>query len=136
MPQWVLKGKLARSSRPGYSGERGVQVPAEEVDMWLGEIRRLGIRSIICLLGPDQLPLYSALGVPLPEYYSSMCFQVEHIPVHDHQSPTLSGAELARVWKAFQQLSKPVLVHCSAGIDRTGAAVDHIQQCLDRAAEE
>jgi hypothetical protein len=30
----------------------------ELVDAWLGETKAFGIKSIICLFGPDQLQLY------------------------------------------------------------------------------
>ena len=48
MPTWVIPQTLARSSRPGYSGERGRLVSITEVDAWLTEVRAFGIRSIMC----------------------------------------------------------------------------------------
>ena len=56
MPAWVIPQALARSCRPGYSGERGRLVSIAEVDAWIAEVRALGIKSIVCLLAGDQLP--------------------------------------------------------------------------------
>ena len=127
MPRWVAKNSLARSSRPGYGGERGQPVPKSEVDAWMKEAKELGIASIICLLAEDQLTLYDELPGGLVSYYRSFGFAVEHVPAMDHQQPPLSDDHLERIWSAYQSLEKPVLIHCSAGIDRTGMAVQHIK---------
>ncbi len=132
MPSWVLEANLARSSRPGYAGERDLPVSEEAVRTWVAEVKSFGVRSIICLLGPDHLPLYSALGMSLPEFYAAAGFNVEHVPVVDHKHPPLSVAERDAVWAAYQLLPKPILVHCSAGIDRTGSAVAYICSMLKR----
>jgi len=129
--RWVIEGQLARGTRPGYSPSRD-QVSRADVDKWVEEVTAQGIRSIICLLGEDQLDLYASLPVGLASYYRDFGLNVEHIAVRDYQSPPLSDADLARVWNAYTVLSKPVLVHCSAGIDRTGAAIEHIKRQLQR----
>lgn len=127
---WVIHDKLACGRRPGYSGERGRSVPRAEVDAWMLEARAFGIKSIICLLSYDQLPLYDQLPNGLIAYYRAGGFSVEPVPAEDHQHPPLSEEDLQKIWTAYQKLPKPVLVHCSAGVDRTGFAVSHIQKEL------
>ncbi len=39
-----------------------------------------------------------------------------------------SDQQLEKVWKAYRRLERSVLVHCSAGIGRTGKAVSYIKQ--------
>jgi protein-tyrosine phosphatase len=134
MPKWVIAQELARGSRPGYSGGRRRAVPRAEVDAWILEVRALGIRSIVCLLAGDQLPLYSQLPTDLISYYRDVGFSVEHVPVQDHQQPPLSQDDLNKIWAAYQALPKPVLIHCSAGMDRTGQAIEYIQQRLSAKA--
>ena len=85
------------------------------------------LRSILCLLADEHLDLYSGLPGGLLDYYRTRGFMVAHVPVADHKTPPLNDAELDHVWKAFRDLPKPVLAHCSAGVDRTGAAIKNIK---------
>lgn len=131
MLSWVVTNILARSHRPGYASEA---VEQSSVDDWIEEVRSLGIKSIICFLAEDQLGFYSKLPDGLISYYRELGFNIAHIPACDYQSPPLSDEDLARVWEAYKDLPKPILVHCSAGIDRTGLAIEHIQRQLELTA--
>jgi protein-tyrosine phosphatase len=133
VPTWVIEGALALSTRPGYQPGAEFRVPRHQVDRWVEETRAFGIASIICLLDRDQLPLYErALPGGLLAHYVARGFNVAHVPAVDGQARPFSDAQLDEAWEAFRSLPKPVLVHCSAGYDRTGHVVRHI---LARLAE-
>jgi protein tyrosine/serine phosphatase len=131
MFQWPIKGKLARGRRPGVEGKRGSQVPKSVVDAWVKEAKALGIRSIICLLDERQLRFYEKLSVDLVSYYRSKGLNAVHINAPNMRKPPLSDQHQKEVWLAYRRVGKPVLVHCSAGIGRTGAAVRCIKERLD-----
>ncbi|SRR6266699_4959222 len=130
MPEWVIRGKLARGCRPGYTGEKGAPVLRASVDQWLAEVKGFGVRSVICLLADDQLTLYDDVPGGLVPYYEAAGLQVAHVPARDRKSPPLSSDQMEAAWRHYQRLPKPVLIHCSAGVDRTGAAVAHITAML------
>ena len=133
--EWVIEGVLARCHRPGYPANRPAQ---ETIRAWADAVLELGIRSVVCVLDQEQISRYGRLGLDgggLLGYYRTLGLTVEHILAEDYQTPPLSAEQLDRAWRAFQGLDKPVLVHCSAGRDRTGAAVAHIVSRLDGDAE-
>jgi hypothetical protein len=131
--EWVIPGRLARSSRPGFGGPNPTEVDPSEVEAWLDEARRLGIRSILCLLDDRQLAFYSRLSGGLLGAYRRAGMVVDHPPVPDLQTPPIPEGDLPRVGRAFRDLPAPLLVHCSAGVDRTGAAVAYL---VDRLASD
>lgn len=121
--EWVIENKLARSCRPGYADG---QVAPDDVLESLSEWQSKGIRSIICLLDDVQLDYYKALPGGLLNAYQQAGFEVVSIKVPDYQAPPMSDSDLGRVLTAYNTLPKPCLVHCSAGVDRTGTAVEYL----------
>lgn len=128
MPNWVIHGVLATSPRPGFRPGADLAVPRRAVDEWIDQCREFGISSILCLLGPDQLPLY-ARSLPdgdLIAYYRQAGFEVGHLPALDGLAEPYRDRDFERAWQLYRELPSPLLVHCSAGMDRTGRVVNHI----------
>jgi hypothetical protein len=91
MIRYAIQDRLARSPRPGYSPGGDRPLPKRVVDAWIADAKARGTRSIICLLADEHLKLYVDLGSDLPSYYKQHRFEVEHIPVRDHQRPPLDA---------------------------------------------
>jgi protein-tyrosine phosphatase len=127
--EWVIEKHLARTSRPGYPMKHGIEF--EQVEEWISEAREIGIKTIICLLADQQLAFYDHLDGGLLELYRSDGFDVVHIPVEDHLDPPVDPKSLKMAVTAYRSSTHPVLVHCSAGMDRTGAVASAIQEEIE-----
>jgi len=142
---WVLPEKLACAHRPlrhhpqfGGSGKDLPPHASPEVRKWIDRIGTAGSRSIIVLMDPKALRHYVVLALgsqDLIDLYRKSGFQVLHIPWEDPaHRPASSGysfqRELTRIraeaLQAFDELPKPVLLHCSAGIDRSSPVAAYI----------
>jgi protein tyrosine/serine phosphatase len=122
--QWVIQGVLARSSRPSYL----VDATPEAVSQWLDQALQLGIKTIISLLSDSELQkYYGSHGIALLKVYRWRGLEVIQLPAEDHQDPALNPKQISALRRIFAQVRKPVLVHSSAGIDRTGMAIEHLQ---------
>lgn len=128
MIKGVIPQTLYKASRPGWPTK--YPVPEIEVERWVREAKQLKAKSILCLLDETQLAFYRDVPTGLIGYYRAAGFEVAQVPAADHQDPPLSDEQLEDAWRAFQSLPRPVIIHCSAGCDRTGMAVDHLLQRL------
>ena len=134
---WVIPGQLACAHRPLrhhplYGGSK-ISLPPAATNLvrdWAKEIMASGIRSIISLMHDRDLACYASLDLgttSLLHYYENLGLQIAHIPWEDphHKKSTL--AEKRRTYlrvreealSAYERLPKPVLLQCSAGIDRS-----------------
>jgi len=142
---WVIPRQLACAHRPlrhhpkfGGSGRDLPKSATPLVLKWAERMREYGIRSIITFMHPKELCHYDTLDLGFPgllEFYRQQGFKVCHIPWEDPAHLPASGAvsyyeELCRVrleaLRAFDDLPKPILLHCSAGIDRSAPVAAYI----------
>jgi hypothetical protein len=130
-PSWVIEMVLARSCRPGYPTD---YVPLAAVDRWIAWIKAMGIQGLICLLSHDELTDYDHIQGGLLAAYRRHGLYIVHLSITDPAYGARRRQELEdaldRIYDAFIQLPKPVLIHCNAGAVRTGAAIRHIQRRL------
>jgi len=131
MVKWIQPGLLATGQRPGYRPGAEFTVPRQAVEAWVAEKQRAGIASILCLLAGDQLPLYTR-GLPqgLLQFYLDSGFAVANVASPDGMAEPYTTEQLEEAWQQFQRLPKPVLVHCSAGHDRTSRIVEYLLKRL------
>ncbi len=117
-------GFLLQTSRPGWpEKDVGPDVVAE----WLTAVHAKGIKTIICLLDDTQLGYYGQLDTEgLVGAYRQAGFAVIHRPVRDHQWPYVSDETLALVVSDVRSATAPILVHCSAGMERSPAVCEYL----------
>ena len=63
-------------------------------------------------------------------YYESRSLAVASVPCTDYQRPTED--QIQCVLEAFRRLPRPVLLHCSAGIDRTAPVAAFLSEHEER----
>ncbi len=112
--QWVITGKLARSSQPGYTGHDGVQ------NLSLVQVAFLRLKGIRCIVSANEYGI-------TPE--SSRLLQNanivhHHYSIKDYTAPTRYQLQNATdVIQTALSRGVAVLVHCGFGQGRTGTVV-------------
>ena len=101
---WVEEGQLAGSARPGWMGDLAT-------DLLL--LHTAGVRAIVGFLEPGTTLDYTA--------HPAVTFETLVLEVEDHTAPPLEAIErgLAFIDDCLAR-GQPVVVHCLAGIGRTG----------------
>ena len=122
--EWLPKLQIGRAYRPGY-GMHHTVIPPEVVSEWIIGIRAIEARSVICLLSKPELEWYSHLPGGLLGTYQAAGLEAVSIPV-PMDPGVLTAKNLKQLEESFIRLPKPVVIHCHAGLVRSGAAVAHL----------
>lgn len=105
--------------RPGYEIDPPIQ--STHVHNWLKFMTSHGIKRVVCLLDSGQLRLYQDdLILTYKDYFGRE--HVCHTPISDYRLSdpyTLHNQILPFLLDSIQ-MHRPVVVHCSGGIGRTG----------------
>jgi protein-tyrosine phosphatase len=92
----------------------------EAVQRWIAAMRAAGVRRVVCLLPPPQLTGYDGLLERYGEAFGAgaVCWA----PIADFHlaEPTTLIGQILPALFAADAAGERVVVHCSAGIGRTG----------------
>ena len=134
---WAIPGRLAITQRPlrahpvyGGSGRDYPPASRPDIDAWIEDVVRQGIRSVIVLTSNKELEHYSAAVAEdggLLSAYRNAGLEVVHLPANDPAHDLTARAafdagleELSReVARRLGTIRAPSLLHCSAAIDRS-----------------
>lgn len=104
------------AAAPGF----GRLDPTAAVDDWIASVRQRGVERVCCLLSERQLERYGDL---LGQYRRAFGREaVLHAPVADHHlaDRTTLVEEILPFLRDADRRGEPVVVHCLAGLGRTG----------------
>lgn len=135
---WAIPGELACTHRPlrhhprfGGSRRNLPNAASTALVQWVDRVLEAGFRSIISLMHPKEIAHYAALDLGASDllgFYKAKGLEVCSIPWDDpahrpEDDRSNFKEELVRIQvealRCFQRLPKAVLLHCSAGIDRS-----------------
>lgn len=142
---WAQPRQLACAHRPlrydpVYGGRRPLPPEARgAVERWVERVMEEGIRTVFCLATEGEMRRYDDLGLHSDGFLAYLLVRglaVRHLPLTDPAHlPPGEGAN----WKDVQlplvqqhaaamypKVTKPVLVFCSGGADRTPPVVAHM----------
>jgi len=141
---WIIPDELACAQRPlrhhpRYGGS-GSPIPREATPLvveWAEQVKLEGVASIIDFMHDRDLRCYESLDLPggnFRAFLQDRGFAVVPLPwedpAHSRTDPVQKRARLEEMRKlalrAYDDLPKPVLLICSAAIDRSAPAAAFI----------
>jgi hypothetical protein len=111
------------SQRPGFPGKF---VQKQVVDEWIAYMKKQGVRRVVCLLSDEELGYYPTLVDGLLGAYVES-FGPDNVLWAPSQDRRLLSEETIRHLCHFMHAAvmkdEKTVVHCSAGLGRTGQAL-------------
>jgi len=93
---------------------------AEDIDSW----KRAGVKAVAVLAEPWEIARYWGSVNNYLRALENKGFEFTYSPIKDFHAPNLIQLEKLVEWiDAKVKENKPVLVHCRAGIGRTGTVI-------------
>jgi hypothetical protein len=141
---WIIPKALACAQRPlrhhplyGLSGVLIPQIATPLVQDWVEQIRMEGIVSVISFMHERDLGCYRQIdlgGLDFIEFLKQQGFTVCSLPwedpAHNSTPHVIKRKKLEQIRQealdAYDRLPKPILLQCSAGIDRSAPVAAYL----------